>query len=45
MCLMKQHVLKARWKRKFVHTIDSRHELPTTSWLDALIRQPLARRG
>ncbi len=27
-CLMKQQGLKARWKRKFVHTTDSRHELP-----------------
>lgn len=26
--LMKQQGLKARWKRKFVHTTDSRHELP-----------------
>lgn len=26
--LMKQQGLKARWKRKFVHTTDSRHDLP-----------------
>ncbi|MFC3655504.1 IS3 family transposase [Xanthomonas hyacinthi] len=26
--LMKQQGLKARWKRKFVHTTDSRHEMP-----------------
>lgn len=26
--LMKQHALKARWKRKFVHTTDSKHDLP-----------------
>jgi len=26
--VMKQHGLKERWKRKFVHTTDSRHELP-----------------
>src|SRR5690606_10704419 len=26
--LMKQQGLKARWKRKFVHTTDSRHALP-----------------
>lgn len=34
-CLMKQQGLKARWKRKFVHTTDSRHELPiATNVLD-----------
>lgn len=26
--LMKLHALKARWKRKFVHTTDSKHDLP-----------------
>ncbi|WP_439444557.1 IS3 family transposase [Xanthomonas translucens pv. translucens] len=26
--LMKQQGLKARWRRKFVHTTDSRHEMP-----------------
>jgi len=26
--LMKQQGLKARWKRRFVHTTDSRHDLP-----------------
>ena len=29
--LMKQHGLKARWKRKFVHTTDSRHDLPVAA--------------
>jgi putative transposase len=29
--LMKQQGLKARWKRKFVHTTDSRHELPVAA--------------
>ena len=26
--LMKRHGLRARWKRKFIHTTDSRHDLP-----------------
>lgn len=26
--LMKRHGLKARWRRKFMHTTDSRHSLP-----------------
>lgn len=29
--LMKAHGLKARWKRKFVHTTDSRHDLPVAA--------------
>jgi transposase InsO family protein len=29
--LMKQHGLRARWKRKFVHTTHSRHELPVAA--------------
>lgn len=29
--LMKQQGLKARWKRKFVHTTDSRHDLPVAA--------------
>jgi transposase InsO family protein len=29
--LMKQHGLRARWKRKFVHTTDSRHDLPVAA--------------
>lgn len=29
--LMKQHGLKARWKRKFLHTTDSRHDLPVAA--------------
>jgi len=29
--LMKQHGLRARWKRKFVHTTTSRHELPVAA--------------
>ncbi len=29
--LMKQLGLKARWKRKFVHTTDSRHDLPVAA--------------
>lgn len=28
---MKQHGLKARWKRKFIHTTDSRHDLPVAA--------------
>ena len=30
-CLMKRQGLKARWKRKFTHTTDSRHDLPTAA--------------
>jgi putative transposase len=26
--LMRSHGLQTRWRRKFVHTTDSRHELP-----------------
>ncbi len=29
--LMKHHGLKARWKRKFVHPTDSRHDLPVAA--------------
>lgn len=29
--LMKRHGMKARWKRKFVHTTDSRHNLPVAA--------------
>ncbi|OLK69240.1 IS3 family transposase, partial [Xanthomonas oryzae] len=29
--LMKRHGLKARWKRKFTHTTDSRHDLPVAA--------------
>lgn len=29
--LMKEQGLKARWKRKFVHTTDSRHDLPVAA--------------
>ncbi|MFC6838807.1 IS3 family transposase [Xanthomonas theicola] len=29
--LMKQQGLKARWKRKFIHTTDSRHDLPVAA--------------
>lgn len=29
--LMARHELKARWKRKFVHTTDSKHELPVAA--------------
>jgi transposase InsO family protein len=29
--LMKQHGLRARWKRTFVHTTDSRHDLPVAA--------------
>lgn len=29
--LMKQHGLRARWRRKFVHTTDSRHDLPVAA--------------
>jgi transposase InsO family protein len=29
--LMKRQGLKARWKRKFVHTTDSRHDLPVAA--------------
>src|SRR5690554_6920237 len=29
--LMKQHKLQARWKRKFVHTTNSRHDLPVAA--------------
>jgi len=33
--LMKQHGLRTRWRRKFVHTTDSRHDLPVaTNLLD-----------
>jgi hypothetical protein len=29
--LMKQQGLRSRWKRKFVHTTDSRHDLPVAA--------------
>lgn len=29
--LMKQHGLRARWKRQFTHTTDSRHDLPVAA--------------
>ncbi|QIE20053.1 IS3 family transposase, partial [Xanthomonas oryzae] len=29
--LIKRHGLKARWKRKFTHTTDSRHDLPVAA--------------
>jgi transposase InsO family protein len=29
--LMKQHGLRAHWKRKFTHTTDSRHDLPVAA--------------
>ena len=29
--IMKQNNLQARWKRKFIHTIDSRHNLPVAA--------------
>jgi hypothetical protein len=35
--LMRQHGLRAVWKRKFVHTTDSRHALPI--WPNVLDRQ------
>ena len=35
--LMRQHGLRSVWKRKFVHTTDSRHALPI--WPNVLDRQ------
>ena len=29
--LMRQNALRARWKRKFIHTTDSRHDLPVAA--------------
>ena len=41
--LMKQHGLKPRWRRKFVHTTDSRHSLPVASnILDRSFNPPAA---
>ena len=44
--LMKRHGLKPRWRRKFVHTTDSRHSLPVASnILDRSFNPPAADRA
>lgn len=40
--LMKQNGLKARWRRKFIHTTDSRHDLPVAENLLARRFNPSA---
>jgi putative transposase len=41
--LMKRHGLKARWRRKFMHTTNSRHSLPVASnLLDRSFNPPAA---
>ena len=48
--LMRTHGLRATWRRKFIHTTDSRHSLPTapnvlTCWTGSLSQRPPTRPG